>query len=79
MMIRNTKMQNLFRMQPSCRVSFDFIPQTYYYISALEPDLKAAISSGLHDKDARETVENCIRGFHMLTTALEARKLLSVN
>jgi hypothetical protein len=78
-MIRNTKMQNLFRVQPSCRVSFDFIPQTYYYISALEPDLKVAMSSGLHDKGARDTVEICIRGFRMLTVALEVFILLPVN
>ena len=75
-MIRNTKMQNLFRVQPSCKDSLDFLPQTYYYIFALEPDFKAAISSGLNDKGARQTVKNCNRGFRMLTAALEVFKLL---
>jgi hypothetical protein len=78
-MIRNTRMQNLFRVQPSTGVSKNFIIQTYFYVEALEPDLKAAVSAGLHDKDAGETVEICIRAFRMLVVTLEVSKLLSVN
>jgi hypothetical protein len=75
MMIRNTSMQNLFRQQPFARVSVDFIVQTYYYIEALEPGLKTAVSNGSNDK----TVEICIRAFRMLAIAMQVFKVLSVN
>jgi hypothetical protein len=78
-MIRNTKMQNLFRVQPSTGISRNFIIQTYFYVEALEPGLKAAVSVGLHDKDVGETLDICTRAFRMLMVALEVSKLLSLN
>lgn len=77
MMVRNTKIQNLFRVQRSSRSSFDFLLQTYNYVIALEPELKEALlkfgeNSG-KSTSSDEMVDVCVRAFSMMAVALKVR------
>jgi len=77
LMLRNKHMQNLFRFQRFNCSSFDFLIQSYQYLTALEPQLKESMRKGLEDRKCFETVEVFIRGFRMLTVALQGPNTLN--